>query len=197
MSLIDYARREIQLKLVYFGPAHAGKTTSLRGILHAIKLEEDRFITLETGPDRTLYFEFTPDRPPLRDGFTTKLLLYTVPGDVRLNTPCQLVLRDVDGIAFVVDPRWSRVEQNVQAMRNLRENLAKQDRPLAGVPLVFQYNKQDLPNLARHDYLEYLLHRESSPPRPTFFTNATEGESVMPCLNKLIELVLERFLREQ
>ncbi len=197
MALIDYTRREIQLKLVYYGPAFAGKTTSLKSILRSSKRDQESLTNLQTGPDRTLFSEYSPPAlPPLRQGFATRLLLYTVPGRVQLNTPRQLVLRDVDGIVFVADPQWSRVEANVQALENLEENLARLGRPLADVPLVLQFNKQDLPGLARPDYLEFLLNRHSVPPRPVFRTTASEDQNVLPCLEALTGLAVERFQQE-
>lgn len=196
MAIINYASREIELKVVYYGPAFAGKTTSLRSILRSIQRADDQSIILQTGMDQTLNFEFRPHRSPLREGFTTKLLLCTVPGHVEVNLPRQQVLRDVDGIAFVADSQWSGMERNVLAMENLSENVDKLGRRLAEVPMVIQYNKQDLSHLARIDYLDYVLNGNASPRRSTFLTTANREDEVMPCLEKLIDLISENFLRE-
>lgn len=193
MPLIDYASRTVWLKLVYAGPAFAGKTTSLRSILRTLKREQTELTTLGAGFDRTLLFEFTPGRPPLREGFTTRVRLYTVPGQLRPETPRQRVLRDVDGLLFVADARWTGVAATVQSLDHLAGDLQLLDRALADVPMVVQYNQQDLPRLARPDYLEYLLNRHSSPPRPSFPTIATTGENVMASLECLLDLVAGRF----
>jgi len=146
MSIINYASREIQFKIVYYGPALCGKTTNL-GYIHQRINPQNRgdLVSLATASDRTLFFDFLPLNALVIKGFVTKFQLYTVPGQVIYNATRQLVLRSVDGMVFVADSQWEKMEENVESFKNLEDNLAKQNTSLDDVPYVLQYNKRDLP----------------------------------------------------
>ena len=149
MSIINYASREIQFKIVYYGPALCGKTTNL-GYIHQRINPENRgdLVSLATASDRTLFFDFLPLNAIVIKGFVTKFQLYTVPGQVIYNATRQLVLRSVDGIIFVADSQWEKMEENVESFKNLEDNLAKQNISIDEIPYVLQYNKRDLENIA-------------------------------------------------
>src|ERR1700720_4674227 len=158
MASIHYASREIQFKIVCYGPAVCGKTTNLNYIHQRIKPQNrgDR-VSLATAAERTLFFDFLPLNAVVIKGFVTKFQLYTVPGQVIYNATRQLVLRSVDGLVFVADSQWEKMEENVESVRNLAENLARQNVAIDDLPCVLQYNKRDLPNVAPLNYMEYVL----------------------------------------
>src|ERR1700719_3946345 len=158
MSIINYASREIQFKIVYYGPALCGKTTNLNYIHQRINpLNRGDLVSLATATERTLFFDFLPLNAVVIKGFVTKFQLYTVPGQVVYNTTRQLVLRSVDGIVFVADSHWDKIHEDVESFRNLEENLRKQHLSLDEIPYVLQYNKRDLPDAAPVSYLDFLL----------------------------------------
>src|SRR5437879_4386182 len=146
MSIINYAAKVINFKLVYYGPGMAGKTANLQ-FVHRCLPDDNRgnMISLATGDDRTLFFDFLPVSTTSVRGFTTKFQLYTVPGQSRYNMTRKLVLRGVDGVVFVADSQWDRLKENVESLRNLNDNLGEYRLDLATVPYVVQYNKRDLP----------------------------------------------------
>src|SRR5688572_15855461 len=162
MSIINYASREIQFKIVYYGPALCGKTTNL-GYIHKRINPENRgdLVSLATAADRTLFFDFLPLNAVVIKGFKTKFQLYTVPGQVIYNATRQLVLRSVDGVVFVADSQWDKMEENVDSFKNLQENLSRQGTTLDQVPYVLQYNKRDMPGVAPTHYLEYVLNNRA------------------------------------
>ena len=142
MSIINYASKEIQFKIVYYGPALCGKTTNL-AYIHSRINPDNRgdLVSLATAADRTLFFDFLPLNAVVIKGFKTKFQLYTVPGQVIYNATRQLVLRSVDGLVFVADSQWDKMEENVESFKNLEENLAKQNIAIDDIPYVVQYNK--------------------------------------------------------
>ena len=149
MPIINYTSKEIQFKVVYYGPALCGKTTNLAYIHSRIPApHRGDLVSLATAADRTLFFDFLPLNAVILQGFKTKFQLYTVPGQVMYNTTRQLVLRSVDGIVFVADSRWEKIAENADTFRNLEENLLKQNVSLDEVPYVLQFNKRDLSNAA-------------------------------------------------
>ena len=159
MAIVNSANREIQFKIVYYGPALCGKTTNLTYI-HARLSPAHRgdLVTLATAADRTLFFDYLPVNALVLHGFKTKFQLYTVPGQVMYNSTRQLVMRSVDGLVFVADSQWEKVEENVESFRNLEENLAKQHLSLSEIPYVLQFNKRDLPGIAPTRYLSGEAH---------------------------------------
>jgi hypothetical protein len=149
MSMINYASREINCKLVYYGPGLGGKTTNLEHIYSKVSPStRGKMISLATETERTLFFDFLPvDLGTIR-GFKTRFHLYTVPGQVYYNASRKLILKGVDGLVFVADSQIERMEANVESMQNLYDNMAEYGYDLAKIPFVIQYNKRDLPNAA-------------------------------------------------
>ena len=158
MSMINYAAREINCKIVYYGPGLGGKTTNLEHIYGKVKPEtRGKLISLATETERTLFFDFLPvDLGTIR-GFNTRFHLYTVPGQVYYNASRKLILRNVDGIVFVADSQLERMEANLESMQNLYDNMAEYGYDLTRMPFVVQYNKRDLPNAAPVNELQAAL----------------------------------------
>ena len=149
MSMINYASREINCKLVYYGPGLGGKTTNLEHVYGKVQPDtRGKLISLATETERTLFFDFLPvDLGTIR-GFKTRFHLYTVPGQVYYNASRKLILKGVDGIVFVGDSQVERMEANQEAMQNLYDNMAEYGYDLTTMPFLIQYNKRDLPNAA-------------------------------------------------
>jgi len=190
MSIINYAAKEISFKIVYYGPGVAGKTASLQHVHRSLPdANRGKMISLATGDDRTIFFDFLPVSALSVRGFLTKFQLYTVPGQVYYNMTRKLVLRGVDGVVFVADSQWERLKENVDSLRTLEENLHEYRRDLDGTPYVVQYNKRDLPNAAPVSYLEYTLNRRGRR-APAFETVASVGTGVFEALNTVSRMVL-------
>jgi len=149
MSMINYASREINCKIVYYGPGLGGKTTNLEHVYGKVKPDtRGKLISLATETERTLFFDFLPVDLGTVRGFKTRFHLYTVPGQVYYNASRKLILKGVDGIVFVADSQVERMEANQEAMQNLYDNMAEYGYDLTRMPFVIQYNKRDLPNAA-------------------------------------------------
>ena len=149
MSIINYAQKEISFKIVYYGTGVAGKTANLQYIYRGLPdVNRGNMVSLATGDDRTLFFDFLPVSAVTVRNFVAKFQLYTVPGQIYYNMTRKLVLRGVDGIVFVADSQWDRLPENVESFRNLEENLKEYGYNLEEIPYVIQYNKRDLPNAA-------------------------------------------------
>jgi mutual gliding-motility protein MglA len=190
VSVINYAAKAITFKIVYYGPGVAGKTANIQWINRHLPPEsKGNLITLETGDDRTLFFDFLPVSALRVRGFVTKFQLYTVPGQVQYNLTRQLVLRGVDGLVFVADSQWERLRENVESFHNLEDNLREYGYALDDVPYVLQYNKRDLPAAAALDYMEFLLNRRVRR-MPSFEAVAVEGRGVFDTLNTVSRMVL-------
>ena len=196
MPIINYAGKEIQFKIVYYGPALCGKTTNLIYI-HSRLSPSHRgdLISLATAADRTLFFDFLPVTASPLQGFKTKFQLYTVPGQVIYNATRQLVLRNVDAIVFVADSQWDKMEENVESLRNLGENLEKQNLSLDDLPYVLQFNKRDIQDIAPTNYLEYLLNNRRKRVR-SYESVASTGFNVFATLDYATQLLLHKFNRE-
>jgi signal recognition particle receptor subunit beta len=149
MSMINYASREINCKLVYYGPGLGGKTTNLEHVYNKVApASRGKMISLATETERTLFFDFLPvDLGSVR-GFKVKFHLYTVPGQVYYNASRKLILKGVDGVVFVADSQIDRMDANIEAMQNLYENMAQYGYDMTRIPFAIQYNKRDLPNAA-------------------------------------------------
>ena len=196
MAIINYANKEVQFKLVYYGPALCGKTTNLAYVHSQVNdINKGELVSLATAADRTLFFDFLPLNAVVIKGFKTKFQLYTVPGQVIYNATRQLVLRSVDGIVFVADSQWDKMEENIESFKNLQENLARQGTSIDHVPYVIQYNKRDMPNPAPVHYLEYILNNRRVRV-PSFVGIATTGEGVFATLNAISRLLLQKFAWE-
>jgi signal recognition particle receptor subunit beta len=190
VSIINYAARVITFKVVYYGPGLAGKTANLQYIHRCLPADnKGQMISLATGDDRTLFFDFLPVSATGVRGFTTRFQLYTVPGQTHYNMTRKLVLRGVDGIVLVADSQWDRLRDNVESARNLQDNLREYGLALASTPHVIQYNKRDLADVAPVDYLEYLLNRGDRRV-PAFEAVAVDGTGVFDTLNTVSRLVL-------
>ncbi len=151
MSMINYASREINCKLVYYGPGLGGKTTNLEFVYNKVSPNSrGKLISLATETERTLFFDFLPvDLGTIR-GFKTRFHLYTVPGQVYYNASRKLILKGVDGVVFVADSQIERMEANIESMQNLYDNMAQHGYNLTTIPFLVQYNKRDLPERGDH-----------------------------------------------
>ncbi len=158
MSMINYASREINCKLVYYGPGLGGKTTNLEHVYGKVSPEKrGKMVSLATESERTLFFDFLPvDLGTIR-GFKTRFHLYTVPGQVYYNASRKLILKGVDGVVFVADSQMDRMEANVESMQNLYDNMAEYGYDVTKIPFLIQYNKRDLPNAASIPELQQQL----------------------------------------
>src|SRR3954454_5930854 len=155
MAIINQSTKELQVKIVYYGPALGGKTTNLVQVHEHVQTQEGqkgKLVSLATSSDRTLFFDFLPIEAMAIRGFKTKFQLYTVPGQVIYNTTRQLVLRGVDGIVFVADSQYDKMQENVESFQNMEENLKSLNLNLADIPYVVQFNKRDLDNLAPMEF---------------------------------------------
>jgi len=196
MSIINYASREIQFKIVYYGPALCGKTTNLAYIHQRISPQNrGDLVSLATAADRTLFFDFLPLNAVVIKGFVTKFQLYTVPGQVIYNATRQLVLRSVDGVVFVADSQWEKMEENVESFKNLADNLARQNVAIDDMPCVLQYNKRDLPNVAPLNYMEYVLNNRKKRLQ-SFESVSSTGQNVFATLNAVSQILLHKFNKQ-
>lgn len=189
MSMINYASREINCKVVYYGTGLGGKTTNLEYIYSRVNPEtRGKMISLATETDRTLFFDFLPiDLGSIR-GFKTRFHLYTVPGQVYYNASRKLILKGVDGIIFVADSQAHRAEANIEAMHNLYENLDAYGYDLESIPFVIQFNKRDLDDVLSVEELRAELNPGGV---PDFESIATEGEGVFDTLKAVSKLVVK------
>jgi len=195
--VINQATKQLQIKIVFYGPALCGKTTNLEKVHANVQgaQEKGKLVSLATQSDRTLFFDFLPVEAMAIKGFKTKFQLYTVPGQVIYNTTRQLVLRGVDGIIFVADSQYDKMQENVESFQNLEENLRGSKLDLAELPYVLQYNKRDLPNVAPVEYMEYLLNNRDVRV-PAFEASAAKCEGVFETLNAITRLLLQKFINE-
>ena len=188
MSFINYSSREINCKIVYYGPGLCGKTTNLQYIYSKTNPNaKGKMVSLATEADRTLFFDFLPLSMGEIRGFKTRFHLYTVPGQVFYDASRKLILKSVDGVVFVADSQIERTEANIESLENLRENLEEHGYDLDNIPFVIQYNKQDLPNAAPVDELRKILNTTGV---PDFSAVAIRGEGVFPTLKAVAKQVL-------
>jgi signal recognition particle receptor subunit beta len=188
MSFINYLSREINCKIVYYGPGLCGKTTNLQYIYNKTNPEaKGKMISLATETERTLFFDFLPLALGEIRGFKTRFHLYTVPGQVFYDASRKLILKGVDGVVFVADSQIARMEANVESLENLRTNLAEQGYSLDKLPYVIQYNKRDMPGIAPVEELRALLNPTGV---PDFEGVASTGVGVFDTLKAVAKLVL-------
>ncbi|HBO84804.1 MAG: gliding-motility protein MglA [Deltaproteobacteria bacterium GWC2_42_11] len=188
MSFINYSVREINCKIVYYGPGLCGKTTNLNYIYKKTKPElKGKMISLATETERTLFFDFLPLSLGEIKGFKTRFHLYTVPGQIFYDASRKLILKGVDGIVFVADSQIERVDANMESLDNMKTNLNEQGYDLARVPYVIQYNKRDLPEVASVEELRGLLNISGV---PDFDAVASLGTGVFETLKSVVKLVL-------
>jgi signal recognition particle receptor subunit beta len=189
MSMINYASREINCKIVYYGTGLGGKTTNLEYIYSRVNPEtKGKMISLATETERTLFFDFLPiDLGEVR-GFKTRFHLYTVPGQVYYNASRRLILKGVDGIVFVADSQASRAEANIESMHNLYENLETYGYELDKIPFAIQYNKRDMPSVLPVTELRAQINPMGV---PDFEGVAIEGKGVFETLSCVSKLVVQ------
>ncbi len=196
MSTVNIATKEICCKIVYYGPGLSGKTTNL---LHIYKVLPSKhrsdMISLATDGDRTLFFDFLPLVTNAIKGYATKFQLYTVPGQVYYNATRKLVLQGVDGVIFVADSSWKKMNENHESFLNLKENLRDYGLSLDEIPYIIQYNKRDLPDVAPIEYLEHLLNKEKEKV-PSIEAIAIRGVGVLESLNMISKMVLAKIISE-
>src|SRR5512145_256909 len=162
MSFINYASREINCKIVYYGPGLCGKTTNLQYVYQKTAPDaKGKMISLATETERTLFFDFLPLALGEIRGFKTRFHLYTVPGQVFYDASRKLILKGVDGVVFVADSQEERFEANIESLDNLKANLREQGYDFDKIPLVLQYNKRDLPNVTSMEELRNLLNPDA------------------------------------
>lgn len=190
MVSINYATREVSCKIVFYGPGLSGKTTNLQYVHQKVPSNtKGKLISLATDADRTLYFDFLPINIGTINGFASKFQLYTVPGQVYYNATRKLVLRGVDGLVFVADSQPDKMDENIESLNNLKENLAEYGYKIEELPIVIQYNKQDLPDVLSPDDMRSALNPHGW---PEFNASATEGFGVFDTLKCILKLVLDK-----
>ncbi|MBN8609581.1 MAG: gliding-motility protein MglA [Deltaproteobacteria bacterium] len=194
MSFINVLSREINCKIVYYGPGLCGKTTNLQYIYNKTNPDaKGKMISLATETERTLFFDFLPLALGEIRGFKTRFHLYTVPGQVFYDASRKLILKGVDGVVFVADSQIARTEANLESLENLRTNLAEQGYSLDKLPYVIQYNKRDMPSVAPVEELRELLNPNKV---PDFEGVASTGVGVFETLKAVAKLVLTEVKRQ-
>lgn len=193
MAFVNLKKKEVQVKIVYYGPGRGGKTTNLEYIYKKFNDRiQTEMVTVKTHGDRTLFFDFLPFDIGKINGYAAKIQLYTVPGQVKYNATRRLVLRGADGIVFVADSMAVRREKNILSLKNLHENLKNYKKSIFSVPLVFQYNKIDLSEqgipILPVSSLEKDLNSQLK--RPSFEASAVVGTNVVATLKKIIMMTM-------
>jgi len=195
MSFINYSSREINCKIVFYGPGLCGKTTNLQWIYKKTNPDsKGKMISLATETERTLFFDFLPLALGEIRGFKTRFHLYTVPGQVFYDASRKLILKGVDGVVFVADSQIERMEANIESVENLRINLAEQGYDLDKLPYIVQYNKRDLPNVVPLEEMKRALNPRSV---PDYEAVATEGAGVFDTLKAIAKLVIMELKKGQ
>jgi signal recognition particle receptor subunit beta len=192
VSLVNFTTREITCKIVYYGPGRSGKTTNLHYVYQRVPDQRrGRMVSLATQTDRTLFFDFLPIDLGQISGFTTRFQLYTVPGQVYYNATRRLVLQGSDGVVFVADSQARQLDENLESLQNLQSNLLEHGVDIRTMPLVLQYNKQDLPRelVLTPPELDDALNFRGV---PSFPADALHGTGVFETLKGISELVLKR-----
>jgi mutual gliding-motility protein MglA len=193
MTFINYASREINCKIVYYGPGLCGKTTNLQWIYDKTNPNaKGKLISLATETDRTLFFDFLPLELGTVRGFKTRFHLYTVPGQVFYDASRKLILKGVDGVIFVADSQVERTDANVESIDNLQINLRAQGYDLLAIPYVLQLNKRDLPNVVPVDEMVRQLRKKGE---PVFEAVASRGAGVFETLKGVAKLVLQELTK--
>jgi len=189
MAVINYSKKEISAKIVYYGPSLCGKTTNIQAIYQSVKPDQKgKLVSLATEADRTLFFDFLPIEIANIRGFKTRLHFYTVPGQVYYNSTRRAVLTGVDGLVFVADSQRDKMEENSESLANLEENLNYYGKSMRTIPLVIQYNKRDLPDVMPVAEMNQILNPEGYPHTEAV---ATTGEGVLETLTRITKMVLQ------
>ena len=194
MALLNYSSREINAKIVYYGPGLSGKTTNIDMVYKKLRPEQKgKLVSLATQTDRTLFFDFLPVDLGEIKGFKTRFHLYTVPGQVFYNATRKMVLKGADGVVFVADSQRQMMDANIESLKNLEENLQAYGKSLEKIPHIIQFNKRDLPNSMSLEEMYKKLDKYNA---PFFEAVATDGKGVMETLSAAAKMVL-RTLREK
>jgi small GTP-binding protein len=199
MAFVNLKKKEVQAKIVYYGPGRGGKTTNLEYIYNKFRSRiKTEMVTIKTHGDRTLFFDFLPFNVGKIREYEVKIQLYTVPGQVKYDATRRLVLRGVDGIVFVADSMAVRREKNILSLRNLQKNLATFRKSIFKTPIVLQYNKKDLEEqgipLLPLQTLEKDLNSQLK--APSFEASALMGMNVVPTMKKIISMTMASLLME-
>ncbi len=196
MSLVNFTTREISCKIVYYGPGRSGKTTNLQYIYGRVPDDRrGRMVSLATETERTLFFDFLPLDLGSISGFTTRFQLYTVPGQIYYGSTRKLVLQGADGVVFVADSQVRQLDENIESLQGLQANLIDMGSNMRSMPLVFQYNKQDLPSeliLTARELDDALNFWDI----PSFSSDAVQGKGVFETLRAISESVLRKLSTE-
>ncbi len=194
MALVNYATREINAKVVYYGPGLSGKTTNIQSVYEKVRPDNrGKLISLSTQGDRTLFFDFMPVELGKIKGFRTRFHLYTVPGQVFYNSTRKLVLKGADGVVFVADSQGAMMNENVQSLENLKRNLSDMGINVAQFPIVIQYNKRDLPDASPVEEMENYLNPQRL---PYFEASAVKGDGVLPTLTAIVKYILHELKQD-
>ena len=199
MAFVNPKRKEVQVKIVYYGPGRGGKTTNLEYIYKKFTSRvKTEMVTIKTHGDRTLFFDFLPFDIGKVNGYDVKIQLYTVPGQVKYNATRRLVLRGVDGIVFVADSMMVRREKNILSIKNLQEDLANYRKSIFKIPIVLQYNKVDLVEqgipLTSVEMLQKDL--KSQLKTSSFKASALKGTNVVPTMKKIVSMTIASIVKE-
>ena len=188
MSFVNHNKKEVNCKIVYYGPGLGGKTTNIQYVYKKTSGDnKGNMIKLNTENERTLFFDFLPLELGEIRGYKTRFHLYTVPGQVFYEASRKLILRAVDGLIFVADSQLEKMEANIESLDGLERNLTEQGYDISKIPLVFQWNKRDLPNVTPCEDLEKRLNKWGS---PSYEASAVKGEGVFETLKEVSKLVL-------
>ena len=199
MAFVNPKRKEVQVKIVYYGPGRGGKTTNLEYIYKKFSSRvKTEMVTIKTHGDRTLFFDFLPFDIGKVNGYDVKIQLYTVPGQVKYNATRRLVLRGVDGIVFVADSMMVRREKNILSIKNLQEDLANYRKSIFKIPIVLQYNKVDLVEqgipLTSVEKLQKDLNSQLK--TSSFKASALKGTNVVPTMKKIVSMTIASIVKE-
>jgi len=199
LAFINLKKKELQVKIVYYGPGRGGKTTNLEYINKKFKERiKSEMVSIKTHGDRTLFFDFLPFEIGKIKGFDVKIQMYTVPGQVKYNATRKLVLQGVDGVVFVADSMQVQRKKNLISLKNLQENLAEYHKSIFKIPLVLQYNKQDLRKMDIPLMSLETMDKDmnSRLKVPSFPASAITGENVVATLKKIISLTVSSLQKE-
>ena len=199
MAIINLKKKEVQAKVVYYGPGRGGKTTNLEYIYKKFRSRiQTEMVTIKTHGDRTLFFDFLPIEIGRIKGYDIRIQLYTVPGQVKYESTRRLVLRGVDGIVFVADSLAVRRKENVLSLKSLADNLVSYKKSILEIPLVFQYNKRDLLEegipLLPLEWLEKDLNSKLK--APSFEASALKGPNVVQTMKKIIIMTIDSLRKD-
>ncbi len=188
MSFVNSNAKEVHCKIVYYGPSLGGKTTNIQWVYQQTSLEnKSKMKTLDQEVERTLFFDFLPLNIGEIRGFKTRFHLYTVPGQIVYDASRKLILKGLDGVIFVADSQEERMEENIQALKNLEKNLEQQGYDIRQIPLIIQYNKRDLPNAMKLQEMRSTLNTYSA---PDFEAVANDGRGVFESLKTISKSII-------